>query len=297
MKKTKILVPALGILALGMAASVTGTVAWFTQNAIATASGMAVYTKVPSSLYIAKDFVKSNASGSLTQDSISYTDDAVQLDPTHMSFESASKTLTAQIPDEEHWTADPDQTSAGHAGAWSSTLGGTLVGGATDGLAGVTNTGFSAYAYYVKQSIVRKANEESTQTYKLLADITIKNIDNTKLHEVEAFQTLRVGFMSTVNNGAAWDFKNPQAAWTAATQENSVRNSGSATQQVPTGTSGEQSATYRTDFEAVSVCTDNSVVNLVVVVWLEGEDTRCYALNFQEKYNWTIDISYHTMDL
>ena len=135
-----------------MAASVTGTVAWFTQNAIATASGMAVYTKVPSSLYIAKDFVKSNASGSLTQDSISYTDDAVQLDPTHMSFESASKTLTAQIPDEEHWTADPDQTSAGHAGAWSSTLGGTLVGGATDGLACVTNTGFSAYAYYVKQS-------------------------------------------------------------------------------------------------------------------------------------------------
>ncbi len=32
MKKTRILVPALAILALGMAASVTGTVAWFTAN-------------------------------------------------------------------------------------------------------------------------------------------------------------------------------------------------------------------------------------------------------------------------
>lgn len=40
MKKSKIIVPAVALLALGMAASVTGTVAWFTQNNSVRASQM-----------------------------------------------------------------------------------------------------------------------------------------------------------------------------------------------------------------------------------------------------------------
>lgn len=40
MKKSKILVPALGILALGMSAAVTGTVAWFTTNKTVSAESL-----------------------------------------------------------------------------------------------------------------------------------------------------------------------------------------------------------------------------------------------------------------
>ena len=45
MKKTKIIIPALGLLLLSTAASVTGTVAWFAANATVSATGMQVTAK------------------------------------------------------------------------------------------------------------------------------------------------------------------------------------------------------------------------------------------------------------
>ncbi|MCR5225316.1 MAG: hypothetical protein K6C34_04500 [Alphaproteobacteria bacterium] len=54
MKKTKILVPAAAILALGMAAAVTGTVAWFSSNTRVTASGMSITATTSKSLMISK---------------------------------------------------------------------------------------------------------------------------------------------------------------------------------------------------------------------------------------------------
>ena len=52
MKKTKILVPAMSVLALGMAAAVTGTVAWFSANNVVTATGMHMQSTTPASLII-----------------------------------------------------------------------------------------------------------------------------------------------------------------------------------------------------------------------------------------------------
>ena len=45
MKKTKVIIPAMGLLLLSTAASVTGTVAWFAANATVNASGMQVKAK------------------------------------------------------------------------------------------------------------------------------------------------------------------------------------------------------------------------------------------------------------
>lgn len=55
MKKTKVLIPALGILSLSMAASITGTVAWFSANASVTARGMRIAAATDSSLLISKE--------------------------------------------------------------------------------------------------------------------------------------------------------------------------------------------------------------------------------------------------
>lgn len=52
MKKTKIVVPALAVLLLSTAASVSGTVAWFSMNTSINVTGMTVTTKVSSSLQI-----------------------------------------------------------------------------------------------------------------------------------------------------------------------------------------------------------------------------------------------------
>ena len=53
MKKAKIIVPAMGLLLLGTAASVTSTVAWFSANNKVTVNGMKVSTQVKGNLLIA----------------------------------------------------------------------------------------------------------------------------------------------------------------------------------------------------------------------------------------------------
>ena len=53
MKKTKVIIPALGLLVLSTAASITGTVAWFSANNAVSVSGMTVTTQVKGNLLIA----------------------------------------------------------------------------------------------------------------------------------------------------------------------------------------------------------------------------------------------------
>ncbi len=55
MKKTKVIIPALGMLLLSTAASVTGTVAWFTANKTVTASGMQIKAKAEDGIVINND--------------------------------------------------------------------------------------------------------------------------------------------------------------------------------------------------------------------------------------------------
>lgn len=67
MKKTKIIIPALGMLLLSTAASVSGTVAWFSMNNTVTVTGMTVTTKVSSNLQIAQTNLEANYGDSLEQ--------------------------------------------------------------------------------------------------------------------------------------------------------------------------------------------------------------------------------------
>lgn len=78
MKKTKILVPAMAVLALGMAAAVTGTVAWFSANNIVYSNGMQFKSVTPSSLAIGKELT---ASGIGNATSISWDNPAQELNP------------------------------------------------------------------------------------------------------------------------------------------------------------------------------------------------------------------------
>ena len=60
MKKTKVLIPAIGLLVLSTAASITGTVAWFSVNNRVTVSGMTAHTRVSSNLLISADNNEAN---------------------------------------------------------------------------------------------------------------------------------------------------------------------------------------------------------------------------------------------
>lgn len=68
MKKTKVLIPALGILCLSMAASVTGTFAWFAANQTVYAKNMQVKSSTPASLVIGKTFNTVGKAQTITYD-------------------------------------------------------------------------------------------------------------------------------------------------------------------------------------------------------------------------------------
>ena len=112
MKKTKVIIPAMGLLLLSTAASVTGTVAWFSANNTVTASSMIIKAKVGANLYI-----KEGASVSLenlTSDSATLTADNEEVAPVDMTF--ATDTVTARYP--LTYSTPVDAGNAGAGATW-----------------------------------------------------------------------------------------------------------------------------------------------------------------------------------
>lgn len=79
MKKTKIIVPALGVLLLSTAASVTGTVAWFSMNNFVTAEGMNVKAKAENGIVISN---AAAANGSWKDSATSLHSSTLEVKPT-----------------------------------------------------------------------------------------------------------------------------------------------------------------------------------------------------------------------
>ena len=79
MKKTKIIIPALGMLLLSTAASVTGTVAWFAVNGSVTAQGMTVAAKTDNAYLIISAGTTLSGNATTADVSASFTD--IQLKP------------------------------------------------------------------------------------------------------------------------------------------------------------------------------------------------------------------------
>lgn len=75
MKKTKVIIPALGMLLLSTAASVTGTVAWFAANASVTATGMQLKAKTDSEyLVISHDGTAATwEAGTITEKTVTFS--------------------------------------------------------------------------------------------------------------------------------------------------------------------------------------------------------------------------------
>ena len=95
MKKSKILVPALAMLVMSTAATVTGTVAWFSANNVVNASGMKVKASTSDSLVIADDTPVGTAT------SVAYTSAVTTIkDSTHDStwgtYTNGLKTLASR---------------------------------------------------------------------------------------------------------------------------------------------------------------------------------------------------------
>ena len=82
MKKTKIIVPALGVLLLSTAASVTGTVAWFSMNNFVTATGMQVKAKAENGIVISNQAAASGEGVTWKESAISTRTSTLEVRPT-----------------------------------------------------------------------------------------------------------------------------------------------------------------------------------------------------------------------
>lgn len=95
MKKTKIIIPALGMLLLSTAASVTGTVAWFSMNNFVNATQMKVTAKADSGIVI------SNASnGTFTEEVTAAHNTGLDVYPTSTATTQAWFRSTSSRPDQ-----------------------------------------------------------------------------------------------------------------------------------------------------------------------------------------------------
>ena len=310
MKKTKILIPALSVLALGMAASVTGTVAWFTTTAIANAGGMEITSVVPSSLYIKEGLYASSEGVSLSEDSVTHAAHATALNPAHMVFDNNVLTANEAATFEDGYAVG--QGTAGIGATWNAkaVLTGSKAASGDPLRPQLSETGEGAGAYFAfyNESLVRKQSGSDAK-FSLNATVTVSGVNGTDALEKYAYNTLRVGFLYSVNDGTTWYWSTRQAdtdktnASTIASSRNSGRPStlGSALGNTANESGvyctnwnfmgGEHYTTAAEDLDAAKATT-NDVFVVIPVIWLEGEDSDCYAINFQNAYNWTISIQY-----
>lgn len=241
MKKTKVIIPALGILLLSTAASVTGTVAWFTNNNKVEATGMAIKAVVSGNLNIALGSNK--AIENINELSVAINSTHLTLNPVTIDSSSVatSNSVIAQIP--ATWTTAPTVTSPGTAATYSD------VGEIT---ALVQDDDTKTYVAFGAVCIANKG--EPGQSF----EITPKCVVSDNGLEKNLSGALRAGLVLSGATGVTFTSVYAESLGLG-----------------PTLTSGDMVLT----FDAISGLKNNTVYNLGLMVWYEGTDADCYVNN------------------
>ena len=150
MKKTKVIIPALGLLLLSTAASVTGTVAWFSANSTVTATSMTINARTDSNFLIIVEGSVFNSSASTTH--ITSNHEAVSLSPVAPVSDLTVATVAA--PGSWHYTYSDDPNNYAQ--------------GAEQAFINCTAENFSNYVASETFSIGLTASSAQTQTDKNL---------------------------------------------------------------------------------------------------------------------------------
>ena len=255
MKKTKIIVPALGLLLLSTAASVTGTVAWFSANATVTASQLSVKAKVDANLFI-EDGIKSDiAAVTHTSASLTGTGATVtQVNPVDFNSESG---LIARVPDT--YSVNPDVEEAGTAATWTTVA--NLSAGSSGQVTGVGDYLPQNYFAYGYVTIVRKQSTAASFNLTAKADVTFGAAS-------ELNKAFRIGIL--VDSGTFYESAD-FGVNTASTVQNVQLNNGGA---------------------VASGLADNQIHVALLLAWFEGADEDCYTNNAVDLSTNTISWSF-----
>ena len=302
MKKTKIIIPALGILLLSTAASVTGTVAWFSMNASVNVQGMKVRTKVSDNLFIAADTLSSTSKqaeanfgpGPLNQyvggifepastvDGLNFwytkiaNADGSKADGNWIKYGSeealaGADATTYDSPFSKYYGITKTQAAdlfPAVAGQWSAA------------------TGAIPYADYVFQ--LKAVNSASTATPLKLTGL---NLTYTKsASEVDENKSYRTAiFVEDITAGTA--SATPGTLNMIYAPDGAVNQEGGKAVNSATATAA---VTYNTANQVLASVTANSTkyYKVVVRLWLEGEDKTCTNATFAAlNGSWALDLT------
>ena len=253
MKKTKIIIPALGMLLLSTAASITGTVAWFSMNTTVTATGMQVQAKAQAGLVI------SNASNG------TYDASATTVKTT------CAQLLPGSTADFATWLTSVS-TNPGSANTQQAYT------------AGVAWTANNVDAHYVLHDFYIRSSSATALT---VASLNVNSVTATRIpqqgeseQEPVALSNLSKALRVGVN------FENSSNHYIYAPI------SGAITSYTVQNAAGAYDANARTSVTALSgstVSSDTSKTQIpgntanglhaYVYIWFEGEDANCISNN------------------
>ena len=213
MKKTKIIIPALAVLLLSTAASVSGTVAWFSMNTAIKVDGMKVKTKVGSNLQIA-----------VTNSETEYTNADLTQDRSGM-LEPAS-TVDG---DAFFWTTNADFKGDAKAEEYNAYSESTALANSYAGKANYDAAFNSAYGY--KTPAVRaNADEDDDVSYAYIDySFYLKTYFSASGEKISLSKCNMLYNNGVINSGFAWRvgvFSHAVAAETAEADSTTVSTSG-----------------------------------------------------------------------
>lgn len=246
MKKSRIIVPALAMLVMSTAATVTGTVAWFSINKTVVATGMKVKAVGESSLVI-----KGSDTGSVYSSTGTSTKNATSMKPS-TSFDGVNFAKLGSAVKVEN-AASGAATWSGASGAFqASDL--VTVNPASDG----------ADIYYTTVTYSIKSLEQTKDVY-------VKSVSSSTTGTQKLYKALRVSVK--MGDGTTKIF-NPNGGANQSAGVGKYNTTTSAwSLDTPTYTSAN------TTNAALGSATANTEYTVTVNVWFEGQDTTCFSDN------------------
>ena len=270
MKKTKIIVPALGVLLLSTAASVTGTVAWFSMNNFVTATGMNVTAKAENGIII------SNAA-----DGTTWKDSAIS---TRTATLAVKPTSTATGATWVHSTSNNAAlANTGNAYAALTPVFDTTTGaGYIDENSNETFDAATDSAYYAMHSFYIKSSAQAITNTLYITNV--KATLPTTQNSADLNKALRVLVKLNGNDSSA---KVYSPVYAAANYSVATTSGASATTPVtPINASGTNGliAVGSQEFLASQVIPANDTnapLQIDVYLYFEGEDPNCISNNLK----------------
>ena len=255
MKKTKIIIPAMGMLLLGTAASVTGTVAWFSMNNSVAVTGMNVRTTVGSNILISATNAEAEFRSGLNQPVSGILEPVSTVNGVNFYYHATDKNVSG----DGHVT-DTTFVAYEAGDAFDSNYGFTIADT-------IECYGYKDYSFYIKATNGANATKSLVMSK---CNITYKgSAVSDKAWRVAVFG-VSTSAGTTVNDATATAVGNLKSILKLSAAEYFNDQAVSATNAFDSVTSLGAHA----DIGTISSST-TGYFKIVARLWLEGNDTNC----------------------